>query len=130
MKHFRNPETIFAPIGGYMHQAELSGNERMLIISGQIGMRKDGTVPEDAMEQLDLVFENIKANLQAAKMDMKDLVKVNYYLVGEWDNTKRRELVAAKMGGHKPCSTSLYVVALASPALKVEVEAWASREKE
>ena len=130
MKHFLNPESIFEPVGGYMHQVELSGNERLLIISGQIGMRKDGTVPEDPMQQLDLVFENIKANLQAANMEMSDLVKVNYYLVGEWDNAKRRELVAAKMGGHKPCSTLVYVVALANPNLKVEVEAWASHEKE
>ncbi len=130
MKHFLNPETIFAPVGGYMHQAEIRGDECLLIISGQIGMRKDGTIPEDSLEQLDLVFENIKSNLQAANMEMKDLVKVNYYLVGEWDNAKRRELVAAKMGGHKPCSTLVYVVALANPNLKVEVEAWASREKE
>lgn len=127
MKEFRNPESIHEPVGGYMHQAELSGNERMLIISGQIGMKQDGTVPEDPIEQLDLVFENILRNLQAAKMEMKDLVKVNYYLVGEWDTTKRRELIAVKLGGHKPCSTLVYVAALASPIYKVEVEAWASK---
>ena len=127
MKEFRNPETIHEPVGGYMHQAEISSCERTLIISGQVGMKQDGIVPEDPIEQLDIVFENILRNLQAAEMEMKDLVKVNYYLVGEWDTAKRRELVASRLGGHKPCSTLVYVAALASPIYKVEVEAWASR---
>ncbi len=90
-------------------------------------MKQDATVPEDPIEQLDLVFENILRNLQSAGMEMKDLIKVNYYLVGEWDTVKRRELVASKLAGHKPCSTLVYVAALASPIYKVEVEAWASR---
>lgn len=127
MKEFRNPQTIHEPVGGYMHQVEISASERMLIISGQVGMKQDGTVPEDPIEQLDLVFENILRNLQSAGMEMKDLIKVNYYLVGEWDTVKRRELVALKLAGHKPCSTLVYVAALASPIYKVEVEAWASR---
>lgn len=126
MKEFRNPQNMHQPIGRYMHQAEIS-TERMLIISGQVGMKKDGTVPEDPIEQLDLVFENILRNLEAANMEMKDLVKINYYLVGEWDTAKRRELIALKMGDHKSCSTLVYVAALASPIYKVEVEAWASR---
>lgn len=127
MKEFRNPESIHEPIGGYMHQVEITGSERMLILSGQVGMRHDGTVPDDPIEQLDIVFENIFRNLQAAEMDMKDLVKINYYLVGEWDTAKRRELTISKLNGHKPCSTLVYVAALASPIYKVEVEAWASR---
>ncbi len=127
MKEFRNPETVHEPVGGYMHQAEISGGERMLIISGQVGMKQDGTVPEDPIEQLEMVFENILRNLQAANMEMEDLVKINYYLVGEWDTAKRRELIASKLNGHKPCSTLVYVAGLASPIYKVEVEAWASR---
>ncbi len=127
MKEFRNPETVHAPVGGYMHQVEISGRERMLIISGQVGMKQDGTVPDNPIEQLDLIFENILRNLEAADMEMKDLVKINYYLVGEWDTDKRRELIASKLNGHTPCSTLVYVAGLASPIYKVEVEAWASR---
>ena len=95
MKEFRNPETVHQPVGLYSHQVELSSSERMLILSGQVGMRQDGTVPENPMEQLELIFDNLLHNLQAANMEMKDLVKINYYLVGtEWDAAKRRELVA------------------------------------
>jgi enamine deaminase RidA (YjgF/YER057c/UK114 family) len=105
----------------------MRGNERMLVLSGQVGMKEDGTVPDDPFEQIDLAFENIFHNLRAANMDVKDIVKITYYLVGEIDAAQRRELVASKLQGHKPCSTLLYVAALASPMFRVEIDAWASR---
>ncbi len=128
MKEFRNPQDVHKPLGGYSHQIEITGKERLLILSGQVGMREDGTIPEDPLEQIDLAFENIFRNLRAANMDVKDIVKLTYYLVGEIDTMKRRELVASKLQGHQPCSTLLYVAALASPQLWVEIDAWASHE--
>lgn len=128
MKEFRNPQNIHKPLGLYSHQIEITGNERMLVLSGQVGMREDGSVPEDALEQIDVAFENILRNLQAANMDVKDIVKLTYYLVGEIDTAKRRELTASKLQGHQPCSTLLYVAALAAPIYKVEIDAWASRQ--
>ncbi len=128
MKEFRNPQNIHKPLGQYSHQIEITGNERMLVLSGQVGMREDGSVPEDALEQIDVAFENIFRNLQAANMDVKDIVKLTYYLVGEIDTAKRRELTASKLQGHQPCSTLLYVAALAAPIYKVEIDAWASRQ--
>jgi enamine deaminase RidA (YjgF/YER057c/UK114 family) len=127
MKEFRNPQNVHQPVGVYSHQAEISGNERMLVLSGQVGMREDGTVPDDPIEQIDVALENIFRNLQAANMGVQDIVKLTYYLVGEIDTAKRRELVASKLQGHKPCSTLLYVAALASPIYKAEIEALASR---
>lgn len=127
MKEFRNPDTVHQPVGGYTHQIEITGSERMLILSGQVGMRVDGTLPDDPLEQIDVALENIFRNLQAANMEVKDLIKLTYYLVGEIDTAKRRELVAVKLQGHKPCSTLLYVARLATPDIKVEIDAWASQ---
>jgi 2-iminobutanoate/2-iminopropanoate deaminase len=127
MKEFRNPQSIHQPLGSYSHQIEVRGNERMLVLSGQVGMREDGTVPDDPIEQMDIALENIFHNLRAANMDVKDIIKLTYYLVGEIDTAKRRELVVSKLQGHQPCSTLLYVAALASPIYKVEIDAWASR---
>ena len=127
MKEFRNPQDVHQPVGSYTHQIEIHGNERLLVISGQVGMREDGSIPEDPIEQIDLAFENIFRNLRAAQMDGKDIIKLTYYLVGEIDTAKRREIVLSKLQGHQPCSTLLYVAGLASPAFRVEIEAWASR---
>ena len=126
MKEFRNPQDVHQPVGSYTHQIEIRGNERLLVISGQVGMQEDGTIPEDPFEQIDLAFENIFRNLRAANMDGKDIIKLTYYLVGEIDPAKRREVVLSKLQRHQPCSTLLYVAALASPAFRVEIDAWAS----
>lgn len=129
MKEFRNPQDVHEPVGSYSHQVEIN-NERLLVISGQVGMRADGTVPEDRYEQIEIAFENIVRNLRAAGMDVEDLIKITYYLVGEFDTAKRREIVLSKLQGHQPCSTLLYVAALASPVFRVEIDAWASRGEE
>ena len=92
-------------------------------------MRQDGTIPEDPFEQIDLAFENIFRNLRAANMEIKDVIKLTYYLVGEIDTAKRREVVLSKLQGHQPCSTLLYVAALASAVFRVEIDAWASHSE-
>jgi len=129
MKTFRNPPDVHAPQGVYSHQVEIQGPERLLVISGQVGARPDGTIPEDPLEQLDLVLENIARNLHAAGMDFTDVLKISYFLVGEIDLPQLREKMRERFRGHAPCSTLLYVAGLASPAYRVEIEVWAGREE-
>jgi enamine deaminase RidA (YjgF/YER057c/UK114 family) len=127
MKTFHNPPDVHPPAGVYTHQVELRGPQRLLILAGQVGIRPDGTVPEDAGEQLEVALDNVARNLRAANMDMADVVKVTTYLVGDFDLTRLRQTVRARYGDHAPCSTLLYVAGLAAPAYRVEIEVWASR---
>jgi 2-iminobutanoate/2-iminopropanoate deaminase len=126
MKLSRNPAAVHPPVASYVHQIEISGPERMLVLSGQLGRGLDGSVPEDAIEQIDLALQNLLLNLEAAHMQLSDLVKVTFYLVGEMDPARRRAVIAARLGEHLPCMTLLYVAALATPQYKVEIDAWAS----
>ncbi len=128
MKTYRNPTDVHPPQGVYTHQVEIQGPERVLVISGQVGARPDGSIPNDPLEQFDLVLENIGRNLRAAGMDFADVFKISYFLVGEIDLPRVREKMRERFGGHAPCSTLLYVAGLASPAYRVEMEAWAARE--
>ena len=125
MKRLHNPETVHQPLAAYTHQIEITEPKRWLVLSGQVGMRPDGTLPDDPIEQIRVALDNIRKNLEAAGMGIQDLVKVTVYLVGEIDTAKRREVMAEWIGEHRPCSTLLYVAALAMPALKVEIDAWA-----
>ena len=125
MKTFRNPPDTHQPTAPYTHQVEVAGTERMLFMSGQIGRRQDGTVPEDSIEQFDAAFENVFRNLRAAGMDITDIVKLTYYIVGDIDGSRRRKLIAGKLKNHKPCMTMVFVTALAGPEYKVEIDAWA-----
>lgn len=67
MKILRNPDTIHAPVAPYVHQIEITGPNRWLTLSGQLGMNID-RVPEDPLEQMELALENIKRNLLAAEI--------------------------------------------------------------
>lgn len=128
MKTSRNPETIHAPVAPYIHQIETTGPQRWLTLSGQVGMEVDGTIPESPMEQLELALENVKRNVEAADMKVEDITKLVFYLVGEFDAESRKRIMGQFLGDHLPCMTMIYVVALASSALKVEVDAWACQD--
>jgi len=125
MKKIQNPATVHNPLAGYTHQIEIIEAKRWLVLSGQIGMLVDGTLPYDPIEQFKIALDNIHKNLDAAGMEIQDLVKLTIYLVGEIDSDKRREVLAEWLAGHSPCSTLLYVAALATPDIKVEIDAWA-----
>lgn len=126
MKISRNPVDVHPPVAAYVHQIEISAPERVLVLSGQLGRGLDGSVPEDPIQQIDLALLNLVRNLEAAHMQVSDLVKITFYLVGEIDPASRRTVIAARLGEHLPCMTLLYVAGLASPQYKVEIDAWAS----
>jgi 2-iminobutanoate/2-iminopropanoate deaminase len=125
MKTYRNPENIHAPLAAYTHQIEVTGQSRWLVLSGQVGKDLEGNIPEDPIQQIEIALVNILENLKAADMEVKDLVKLVFYLVGDTDNTRRRDVISKVLKDHMPCMTVLYVAGLASPALKVEIDAWA-----
>ena len=128
MKKSRNPETVHKPVAPYVHQIEVTGPNKWLTLSGQLGMEIDGMVPDDPLEQLKLALDNIRRNLVAANMNVEDLTKMVFYLVGDFNADKRRKIIGDFLGEHLPCTTMIYVVALAAPVFKVEIDAWACKE--
>lgn len=128
MKQSRNPEDIHPPVAPYVHQIEVTGPNRWLTLSGQLGMEADGTISEDPIDQLNKALDNIKKNLEAANMGITDVTKLVFYLVGEFDTDQRRKAISDFLGNHLPCTTMVYVVALAAPAFKIEIDAWACKE--
>jgi 2-iminobutanoate/2-iminopropanoate deaminase len=127
MKISRNPTNIHPPVAPYVHQIEITGPAKWLTLSGQLGMEADGTVPENPLEQLQIALENIRKNLEAANMEVHDLTKLVFYLVGEMEPTQRKAIINDFLDGHLPCTTLIYVVALAAPAFKIEIDAWACK---
>lgn len=125
MRQFSNPASIHEPAASYSHNVVVE-DERLLITSGQIGMLPDGTMPNEPHAQLAIAFDNVRSNLESAGMTMTDLIKLTIYLVGPSDPTKRRQQIAEALGSHRPTMTVLYVSALGTDEMKVEIEAVAS----
>jgi enamine deaminase RidA (YjgF/YER057c/UK114 family) len=112
-------------MGAYSHQVEVL-DERLLVVSGQIGMTPDGTVPDRAAAQLEQALDNVRLNLEAAGMAMSDLVKLTIFLTDEIPGEERQRIVHAAVGQDPPAATLVYVSRLAAPHLKAEVEAIAA----
>lgn len=124
MKHPRNPETVHQPVGRYVHAIEVSGENRMLFISGQVGMDRDGKVLADASAQFEVALRNVLLNVEAAGFAPSDVVKLVTYVVGDLDRAKRHEALERAFGEHVTTSTLIYVSRLASPQYLVEIDAW------
>lgn len=126
MNTARNPETIHAPAGRYVHQIEVTNPSRLLFIAGQVGTTPEGMTPADPVEQLRVALQNVLRNLEAAGMGIETLTKVTTYAVGSLDLAGRRAVLEELLGDHISTSTLVYVAALASPDFKIEVDAWAA----
>ncbi|HEX8164610.1 MAG TPA: RidA family protein [Beijerinckiaceae bacterium] len=59
MTRFLNPPTIMAPGSRYSHGVEHRLGMRRLVISGQVGIRPDSTVPEGLEAQAEAALDNL-----------------------------------------------------------------------
>ena len=127
MKQARNPDSVHEPVGRYVHQIEVSGESRLLFISGQVGIDSNGDVPAQPEKQFEIALRNVLHNVHAAGFEPTDVVKLTTYVVADIDRAARRAALGEVFGDHVTTSTLIYVPRLAAPEYLVEVEAWASR---
>jgi enamine deaminase RidA (YjgF/YER057c/UK114 family) len=129
MATFLNPPAVHTPVGNYTHTAVVAAGSELVFVSGQVAIRPDGSVPDTFAEQAEVVFANLRACLEAHGLGMDSVVKLNAYLVAGHDVHAMREVRARYFGAHKPTSTAVFVPALVSAELLLEVEAIAERKR-
>jgi 2-iminobutanoate/2-iminopropanoate deaminase len=117
-----NPTTVRQPTG-YSHAIDIRTPERWLVISGQVGMAPDGTVPETGGGQITQAFANLRAVLEANEMAVTNIVKTTVFLTDRSLLGAFRAARTALFGEHAPASTLLFVAGLADPRFVVEIEA-------
>lgn len=121
------PRAIPAPLANYSHATEVPANARWLYLSGQLGIRPDGTIPETCAEQAETCFVNVLAILADAGMGAADLVRLNTYLTDPRDLGAYMAVRDRHVANPPPASTLVVVQALAQPKLRVEIEAIAAQ---
>jgi enamine deaminase RidA (YjgF/YER057c/UK114 family) len=124
---FINPSDIPAPASKYSQGVAVPAGARRLVISGQIGMTRDGKVLDGMEAQLRQAWQNILGVLAAGGMEVKDLVKVTTFVLDAKAVGLNRQIRDEFMKGHAPASTFLVVAGLAMPSLLCEIEAEAVR---
>jgi 2-iminobutanoate/2-iminopropanoate deaminase len=117
-----NPPTVRAPTG-YTLAVQITGETRRLVISGQVGVAVDGTVPPTGEGQIAQAFANLRAILSANGMTVENVIKTTVFLTDRELLSTFRSARSAVFGEHAPASTLLFVAGLVDPRFVVEVEA-------
>lgn len=120
------PDTVVKPASNYAQAVHVPGGGERLIISGQIGIRPDGTIVDGLEAQLEQSWANIFALLDAAGFAKTDLVRVFIYVAVPGQVSVYREVRDRVFDGHLCANTYLEISGLASPELlcEIEAEAW------
>jgi 2-iminobutanoate/2-iminopropanoate deaminase len=126
---FANPSCVHAPLGLYSHTVSVPQGTELIFISGQVGVRPDGTAPPSIEEQSDQVFSNLVALLGAHDLRPTDIIKLTTFMVAGQDGNAVRAARLNHLGSHRPASTAVFVSQLVDPAWFVEVEAVAAKKK-
>lgn len=122
------PDGIAPPFGRYAHGIEILSGARLVVTSGQLALRADGSVPDGAFEQALLCFESCGAILAEAGMTPSDTVRVAAFVTDRAhmaDYMRARDLWLA--GAAPPVSTLLIVTGFTRPEFLVEIEITAAR---
>ena len=120
------PAGIHPPFANYCHATLVPAGARWLYVSGQLGIRPDGVIPESFEDQAEGCFGNIGLILAEAGMSAADLVRLNAYLTDPGDLGAYMRVRDRHVGDPPPASTLLVVKALARPQFRIEIEATAA----
>jgi 2-iminobutanoate/2-iminopropanoate deaminase len=121
---FKNPSELNKP-NGYSHVV-IVNQGRLIFVSGQTGMDKDGKMADSFAAQAKQAFTNLKVALTGVGAKPADIVKINYLVVG----LNHEKLVALREARdtiidleHPPASTRAGVEALFRDDAQIEIEA-------
>ena len=101
MLKVHTPPDIFKPIGPYAQAIEATSVERLLFISGTMGLEPDGRLAGDFEAQATRVWSNIDATLKAAGMERTNLAKLTIWLADREDWRLGAEIRQRYLGDHK-----------------------------
>jgi len=124
------PETM-PKSAGYSQVAVVTSGT-IVFIAGQVALDKSGNIvgKDDFRAQVQQVFENLKAAVEAARGDFGDVIKLNSYFLDLSHLPEFREVRDKYINiKNPPASTAVQVPRLFRPEFLVEIEAVAVVKK-
>jgi enamine deaminase RidA (YjgF/YER057c/UK114 family) len=117
-----NPgEGVYAATGDYVHALEVRGAERLLFVSGTMGLDAAGVAGATLEEQLELVWSNLRTILAAAGMSLDNVVRLTSYLTDPAQAEANARARVEALGGRLVPTTAIVVQTL-DPSWLVEIE--------
>ena len=125
---YHNPTGIAPPMNKYSHGVEAPPDARWVYVSGQVGVKPDGTTQLTSIGQARQAWVNMVAVLEEAGMGMEDVVRINGYVTGPEAMAAFREVRNEMVGDQDyPASTLIQIAGLAEPAWIIEIECVAAK---
>lgn len=122
------PDGVRAPFGRYAHGVEIPAGWRLVKTSGQLGIRPDDSIPDDAYSQAVICFESIARILAESGMAACDVAHISAYVTDREhfpDYMRARDEFIGE-ADWLPGSTLLIVSGFTRREFKVEVEVLAA----
>lgn len=121
-----NPPGIVKPASNYAQAVVFQQSER-IVVSGQLGLKPDGTLEVGLEAQMQRAWDNVFQCLAAAGFKKQDLVRVTVYVTEPGQVAIYRRVRDMALEGHLCANTYLQIAGLAAPEFLVEIEAEAAR---
>jgi 2-iminobutanoate/2-iminopropanoate deaminase len=122
-----NPPSIAPAAARYALGMSVAAGSRLVMTSGIVGTRPDGSISDDIGEQAAEMWRSVAAILALDDMAAEDIVAYTTYAVVGHDLTSVMAARDEYLAGHLATSTLIPVPALARPHWLVEVTVTAAR---
>ncbi|HEY2110396.1 MAG TPA: RidA family protein [Dongiaceae bacterium] len=77
----RNPTTgIYPATPDYVHALEVQASDRILFVSGTMGLDEHGVAGRTLDDQLELIWSNMRTILASAEMTVDNIMRLTSYL--------------------------------------------------
>ena len=107
----------------YSHYCHVVRADRHVWVSGSVGVKADGSIPETTVEQFRVALASVDACLRQVGARPKHVVKVTIFMTDVSERPLINPLRIDYFGDSRPASTLVEVSKLVDPRLRVEIEA-------
>ena len=107
----------------YSHYCHVVRADRHVWVSGAVGIKEDGSIPDTTAEQFRAALASVDACLRHAGASSRQVVKVTIFMTDISERKTINPLRIEYFGENRPASTLVEVSQLVDPRLKVEIEA-------
>ena len=118
-----NPDNVVKPASNYAQGVVHAAGAERMVISGQLGLRPDGSLEEGLRAQMERAWSNVFAVMAAGGFEREHLLRATIYVTVPGQVGLYREVRDEMLVGHRCANTYLEISALAAPEFLVEIEA-------
>lgn len=123
-----NPDNVVKPASNYAQDVVHRAAAGRPVISGQLGLRPDGSLEDGIEAQMQRAWSNLFAVMADAGFEIHHLVRATIYVTLPGQVSIYRRLRDRMPDGHRCANTYVEIAGLAAPEFLVEIEGEAVRD--